>query len=136
MTILHNIQSIALKRHLAIEIELLKSFDRDLLVPLILCSQGRVVELQIVLHTLLRQHTLLIEPWREGRCDRPEDDQNRKNEQQEQKNKSLPSAIELPGEIAGQAKQDCQQQLVGKVLGTWSLGYKFTIPNTRILDSG
>lgn len=134
VSVLHNLETVALKVHVTVEVLLVESFHGNLLVTLVLVSVGLLLEVEVLLDGTTRESNLVVLSGRDGRDDQPPGAEKGEISKEGKEDGSLETTTDLPAEVPGDKDEDGDQAIVVEGIGTRTIGREGSIVNSRELE--
>jgi hypothetical protein len=134
VSVLKNVQSIALEVNLAIKVKLVEGLHGDLVVSLVLGSEISVLELEVVLNAKVRELGLVADTGRIGRSNGPESKKDGEEPKKNKENVGVKATTDLVLAVIRNEEEERQEQGVGEMTGRWTVNNQSTIFDGRVLE--
>lgn len=133
VTVFHDLQTITLERNITLEVHLVESLHRNLVLALVLQCILLFVELKIMFNRFAREFDLLGLPRREAGCNGPITNQDWERRNQSEKDEGLPSTTNFVPEVEGDNEERPKKNLVGEAITSGTIRWEGCICNCGIL---
>ena len=134
MSLLKNVQSIALEVNLAIKVELVEGLHGDLVVTLVLGSEISVLELEVMLDTKVRELGLVADTRRISRSNGPESKKNGEKPKKDEENVGVEATTDLVLAVVRNEEEKGQEQGIGGRAGRGTVNNQSSIFDGRVLE--
>jgi hypothetical protein len=133
MSVLQNLQTIAIELDVAIKVHVVESLHRNLVPTAVFNLVGFILEGEIVLDRTSRKSGLFILARSEGRCECPEAEEDREGGEETEENSGLQSTANFPGQVEWDEAKKGEEEDVGETFSSGAICRERCIFNCWVL---